>query len=86
MPSCGNIMHLYPFVCTCLYNIQSICIYFCYSGESLKKSTGFLSSAAVVGLLTEGPQNGPNLVNALPLAAETGITVRQLYKIIVSYF
>ncbi|XP_051761423.1 D-3-phosphoglycerate dehydrogenase [Ctenopharyngodon idella] len=45
-------------------------------GESLKKSTGFLSSAAVVGLLTEGPQNGPNLVNALPLAAETGITVK----------
>uniref|UniRef100_A0A672MXJ6 D-3-phosphoglycerate dehydrogenase n=1 Tax=Sinocyclocheilus grahami TaxID=75366 RepID=A0A672MXJ6_SINGR len=36
-------------------------------GESLKKSSGFLSSAAVVGLLTEGPQKGPNLVNALPL-------------------
>ncbi|XDV29999.1 hypothetical protein PO909_033010 [Leuciscus waleckii] len=45
-------------------------------GESLKKSTGFLSSAAVVGLLTEGPQKGPNLVNALPLAAETGITMK----------
>ncbi len=53
---------------------------FCCSGESLKKSTGFLSSAAVVGLLTEGPQKGPNLVNALLLAAETGITVRLLYK------
>ncbi|RXN23231.1 D-3-phosphoglycerate dehydrogenase-like protein [Labeo rohita] len=49
-------------------------------GESLKKSTGFLSSAAVVGLLTEGPQNGPNLVNALPLAAETGITVQTDHK------
>lgn len=44
-------------------------------GEALKKSTGFLSSAAVVGLLTEAPHNGPNLVNALPLAEETGITV-----------
>ncbi|XP_016104629.1 D-3-phosphoglycerate dehydrogenase [Sinocyclocheilus grahami] len=49
-------------------------------GESLKKSSGFLSSAAVVGLLTEGPQKGPNLVNALPLAAETGITVQTDHK------
>uniref|UniRef100_A0A8C1V6J7 D-3-phosphoglycerate dehydrogenase n=1 Tax=Cyprinus carpio TaxID=7962 RepID=A0A8C1V6J7_CYPCA len=49
-------------------------------GESLKKSTGFLSSAAVVGLLTEVPQKGPNLVNALPLAAETGITVQTDHK------
>ncbi|XP_026126992.1 D-3-phosphoglycerate dehydrogenase-like [Carassius auratus] len=49
-------------------------------GESLKKSTGFLSSAAVVGLLTEVPQKGPNLVNALPLAAETGITVQTEHK------
>lgn len=70
---------LNPFVCTCLYIIYKI-FYFCYSGESLKRSAGFLSSAAVVGLLSEGPQNGPNLVNALPLAADTGITVRQLNK------
>uniref|UniRef100_A0A9J7ZLN6 Phosphoglycerate dehydrogenase n=1 Tax=Cyprinus carpio carpio TaxID=630221 RepID=A0A9J7ZLN6_CYPCA len=49
-------------------------------GESLKKSSGFLSSAAVVGLLAEGPQKGPNLVNALPLAAETGITVQTDHK------
>uniref|UniRef100_A0A672MY24 D-3-phosphoglycerate dehydrogenase-like n=1 Tax=Sinocyclocheilus grahami TaxID=75366 RepID=A0A672MY24_SINGR len=48
--------------------------------HSLKKSSGFLSSAAVVGLLTEGPQKGPNLVNALPLAAETGITVQTDHK------
>lgn len=49
-------------------------------GECLKKSTGFLSSAAVVGLLKEGPQYGPNLVNALPLAAEAGITVKTAHE------
>ncbi|XP_052004733.1 D-3-phosphoglycerate dehydrogenase-like [Xyrauchen texanus] len=49
-------------------------------GECLKKSTGFLSSAAVVGLLTDNLQNGPNLVNVLPLAAETGITVKTDHK------
>ncbi|XP_066497030.1 D-3-phosphoglycerate dehydrogenase [Hoplias malabaricus] len=46
-------------------------------GDRLKKSTGFLSSAAVVGLLTEGSENCPNLVNALPLAEETGITIKK---------
>lgn len=49
-------------------------------GECLKTSTGFLSSAAVVGLLSESPQNGPNLVNALSLAAETGITVKTSHE------
>ncbi|TRY92805.1 hypothetical protein DNTS_024873 [Danionella cerebrum] len=49
-------------------------------GESLRKCTGFLSSAAVVGLLTEASQTGPNLVNALPLAAETGITVKSSHE------
>ncbi|XP_030643139.1 D-3-phosphoglycerate dehydrogenase [Chanos chanos] len=44
-------------------------------GECLKKSTGFLSSAVLVGLLTDGAKTGPNLVNALTLAQETGISV-----------
>lgn len=46
------------------------------SGDCLKKSTGFLSSAVVVGLLTDGSRSGPNLVNALTLAKETGLEVR----------
>ncbi|XP_076858793.1 D-3-phosphoglycerate dehydrogenase [Brachyhypopomus gauderio] len=49
-------------------------------GECLKKSAGFLSSAAVIGLLTEGCENGPNLVNALPLAEETGITINKSHS------
>ncbi|XP_051998848.1 D-3-phosphoglycerate dehydrogenase-like [Xyrauchen texanus] len=49
-------------------------------GECLKNSTGFLSSSAVVGLLTENAQNGPNLVNVLALAAERGITVKTDHK------
>ncbi|XP_007260013.3 D-3-phosphoglycerate dehydrogenase [Astyanax mexicanus] len=49
-------------------------------GDCLKKSAGFLSSAAVVGLLTEGPGNGPNLVNALPLAEETGIKIKKSHS------
>ncbi|XP_026876902.1 D-3-phosphoglycerate dehydrogenase [Electrophorus electricus] len=49
-------------------------------GECLKKSAGFLSSAAVVGLLTEGPEIVPNLVNALPLAEETGITIKRSHS------
>ncbi|KAA0715417.1 D-3-phosphoglycerate dehydrogenase [Triplophysa tibetana] len=49
-------------------------------GERLKMSTGFLSSAAVVGLLSGSSQNGPNLLNALPLAAQTGITVKTSHE------
>uniref|UniRef100_A0A3B4DVC6 Phosphoglycerate dehydrogenase n=1 Tax=Pygocentrus nattereri TaxID=42514 RepID=A0A3B4DVC6_PYGNA len=49
-------------------------------GDCLKKSAGFLSSAAVVGLLSEGTENGPNLVNALPLAEETGITIKKSHS------
>lgn len=45
-------------------------------GDCLKKSTGFLSSAAVVGLLTDGSSSGPNLVNALTLAKERGLEVK----------
>ncbi|XP_042562234.1 D-3-phosphoglycerate dehydrogenase [Clupea harengus] len=45
------------------------------TGDCLKKSTGFLSSAAVVGLLTDGSSSGPNLVNALTLAKERGLEV-----------
>lgn len=41
----------------------------------MKKSAEFLSSAAVVGLMAESSENGLNLVNALTLAKETGITV-----------
>uniref|UniRef100_A0A8C3ZCF6 D-3-phosphoglycerate dehydrogenase n=1 Tax=Denticeps clupeoides TaxID=299321 RepID=A0A8C3ZCF6_9TELE len=44
-------------------------------GERLKKSTEFLSSAVVVGLITDGSSHGANLVNALALAKETGLSV-----------
>lgn len=42
----------------------------------MKKSLELLSSAAAVGLLAESSENGLNLVNALTLAEETGMTVR----------
>ncbi|XP_062861959.1 D-3-phosphoglycerate dehydrogenase [Trichomycterus rosablanca] len=49
-------------------------------GECLKKSVGFLSSAAVVGLMSGGTENGINLVNALPLAEETGIIIKRAHS------
>ncbi|TSK92896.1 D-3-phosphoglycerate dehydrogenase [Bagarius yarrelli] len=46
-------------------------------GEDLKKSAEFLGSAAVVGLMAGSSENGLNLVNALTLAEETGITIKK---------
>ncbi|XP_028821145.1 D-3-phosphoglycerate dehydrogenase-like [Denticeps clupeoides] len=49
-------------------------------GERLKKSTEFLSSAVVVGLITDGSSHGANLVNALALAKETGLSVSRNHE------
>ncbi|KAG7330984.1 hypothetical protein KOW79_004953 [Hemibagrus wyckioides] len=52
-------------------------VYITTEGECLKKSLEFLSSAAVVGLMAKSSENGLNLVNALMLAEETGITIKK---------
>ncbi|XP_033899495.2 D-3-phosphoglycerate dehydrogenase-like isoform X1 [Acipenser ruthenus] len=44
-------------------------------GQSLKNAAGYMSAAVVVGLLKDGSKNAVNLVNALPLAKEAGVTV-----------
>ncbi|XP_047457942.1 D-3-phosphoglycerate dehydrogenase [Mugil cephalus] len=45
-------------------------------GDCLKSSTGYMTSAVLVGLLS-GSGCCPNLINALNLAKETGVTVNQ---------
>ncbi|CAB1328482.1 unnamed protein product [Coregonus sp. 'balchen'] len=44
-------------------------------GDCLKGSSGYMTSAVMVGLLTDGSKSCPNLVNSLTLAKESGITV-----------
>ncbi|KAJ8012790.1 hypothetical protein DPEC_G00046530 [Dallia pectoralis] len=44
-------------------------------GDCLKASPSYMTSAVMVGLLTDGSKSCPNLVNALSLAKESGITV-----------
>ncbi|XP_041120341.1 D-3-phosphoglycerate dehydrogenase-like [Polyodon spathula] len=44
-------------------------------GQSLKNAAGYLSAAVVVGLLKDGSKSAVNLVNALPLAKEAGVTI-----------
>ncbi|KAM4608972.1 D-3-phosphoglycerate dehydrogenase [Polymixia lowei] len=46
-------------------------------GDCLKASTGYLTSAVMVGLLNHQSSGCPNLVNALTLAKESGIKVNQ---------
>ncbi|XP_067113563.1 D-3-phosphoglycerate dehydrogenase [Osmerus mordax] len=46
-------------------------------GDCLKSSTGYMTSAVMVGLLTDGSKGCPNLVNVLTLAKESGITVNK---------
>ncbi|MGH0168325.1 UNVERIFIED_CONTAM: hypothetical protein FKN15_057838 [Acipenser sinensis] len=44
-------------------------------GQSLKNAAGYLSAAVVVGLLKDSSKNAVNLVNALHLAKEAGVTI-----------
>ncbi|CDQ57778.1 unnamed protein product [Oncorhynchus mykiss] len=44
-------------------------------GDCLKDSSAYMTSAVMVGLLRDGSQSCPNLVNSLTLAKESGITV-----------
>ncbi|XP_024244726.1 D-3-phosphoglycerate dehydrogenase [Oncorhynchus tshawytscha] len=44
-------------------------------GDCLKDSSAYMTSAVMVGLLSDGSQSCPNLVNSLTLAKESGITV-----------
>lgn len=44
-------------------------------GDCLKSSTGYMTSAIMIGLLSDGSKSCPNLVNVLTLAKESGITV-----------
>ncbi|CAB1346646.1 unnamed protein product [Coregonus sp. 'balchen'] len=49
-------------------------------GDGLKDSSGYMTSAVMVGLLSDGSQSCPNLVNALTLAKESGITVTRSHS------
>nr|XP_020452226.1 D-3-phosphoglycerate dehydrogenase [Monopterus albus] len=46
-------------------------------GDCMKSSTGFMTSAVLVGLLNHDSGCCPNLVNVLSLATESGIVVNQ---------
>lgn len=46
----------------------------------MKSSTGYMTSAVLVGLLGRESECCPNLINALSLAKETGITVPSAYS------
>lgn len=48
---------------------------FCKPGECMKSCTGYLTSAVLVGLLSNEIDGSPNLINILSLAKETGIMV-----------
>ncbi|XP_004557758.1 D-3-phosphoglycerate dehydrogenase [Maylandia zebra] len=48
-------------------------------GDCMKSSTGYMTSAVLVGLLNHESGCCPNLINALSLAKETGITVYQAH-------
>ncbi|GAA6231205.1 D-3-phosphoglycerate dehydrogenase [Lates japonicus] len=48
-------------------------------GDCMKSSTGYMTSAVMVGLLNQEPGCCPNLINVLSLAKESGITVNQAH-------
>uniref|UniRef100_A0A3B4FD08 Phosphoglycerate dehydrogenase n=1 Tax=Pundamilia nyererei TaxID=303518 RepID=A0A3B4FD08_9CICH len=50
-------------------------------GDCMKSSTGYMTSAVLVGLLNHESGCCPNLINALSLAKETGITVHRVCKV-----
>ncbi|XP_028249554.1 D-3-phosphoglycerate dehydrogenase [Parambassis ranga] len=48
-------------------------------GDCMKTSTGYMTSAVMVGLLSHEDGCCPNLINVMSLAKETGITVNQTH-------
>ncbi|XP_062287151.1 D-3-phosphoglycerate dehydrogenase [Scomber scombrus] len=48
-------------------------------GDCIKSSTGYMTSAVLVGLLNNESGCCPNLINAVSLAKESGITVNQTH-------
>uniref|UniRef100_A0A8D3AS31 phosphoglycerate dehydrogenase n=1 Tax=Scophthalmus maximus TaxID=52904 RepID=A0A8D3AS31_SCOMX len=53
---------------------------FCFlPGDSMKSSTGYMTSSVLVGLLNHESGCLPNLINVLSLAKESGITVDQAH-------
>lgn len=53
-----------------------VCCFYHNLGDCLKDSSAYMTSAVMVGLLSDGSQSCPNLVNSLTLAKESGITVK----------
>lgn len=47
----------------------------CVSGDSLKSSVGYMTSAVLVGLLDHDSGCSPNLINVLSMAKDSGIMV-----------
>ncbi|XP_030614121.1 D-3-phosphoglycerate dehydrogenase [Archocentrus centrarchus] len=48
-------------------------------GDCMKSSSGYMTSAVLVGLLNHESECCPNLISALSLAKETGITMNQAH-------
>ncbi|XP_058479117.1 D-3-phosphoglycerate dehydrogenase [Solea solea] len=48
-------------------------------GDCMKSSTGYMTSAVLVGLLNHGSGGSSNLINVLSLAKESGIMVNQTH-------
>ncbi|XP_054471572.1 D-3-phosphoglycerate dehydrogenase [Anoplopoma fimbria] len=48
-------------------------------GDSMKSSTGYMTSSVLVGLLNHESGCCPNLINVMSLAKESGITVNQAH-------
>ena len=46
----------------------------------MKKSTGYITSAAMVGLLKPTTGGSANLVNVLTLAKQSGVAVQKSFK------
>uniref|UniRef100_A0A8C7KX95 D-3-phosphoglycerate dehydrogenase n=1 Tax=Oncorhynchus kisutch TaxID=8019 RepID=A0A8C7KX95_ONCKI len=55
--------------------LNMVCCFYHNLGDCLKDSSAYMTSAVMVGLLSDGSQSCPNLVNSLTLAKESGITV-----------
>ncbi|XP_034042329.1 D-3-phosphoglycerate dehydrogenase [Thalassophryne amazonica] len=49
-------------------------------GDCMKSTTGYMTSAVMVGLLTQHPDSCPNLINVLSLATDSGVTVNQSHS------
>uniref|UniRef100_A0A8K9Y6A9 Phosphoglycerate dehydrogenase n=1 Tax=Oncorhynchus mykiss TaxID=8022 RepID=A0A8K9Y6A9_ONCMY len=55
--------------------LNMVCCFYHNLGDCLKDSSAYMTSAVMVGLLRDGSQSCPNLVNSLTLAKESGVTV-----------